>query len=212
MTDTGDTTDTKERILRTALALFSRDGYEAVSVSDIAGALGMSKGALYKHYRNKRDLFDTMVRRMTELDGSAAALHGVPQHTLDANAAGYDTVDLCALRDFTLAQFRFWTEDAFACPFRRMLTLEQYRSEEMNRLYQSMLVSGPVRYTADILRSLMARGLMKPGDADALAAAYYGPMLLLISMADGGESPARCFSRLEALIHDFIGRYAYAAD
>ena len=35
--------DTKERILQTALDLFARRGYEAVSVSDIAGALGMTK-------------------------------------------------------------------------------------------------------------------------------------------------------------------------
>ena len=40
--------DTKERILTTALRLFARDGYEAVSVSDIAQALGMTKGALYR--------------------------------------------------------------------------------------------------------------------------------------------------------------------
>ena len=33
--------NTKERILLTALELFARDGYEAVSVSTIAGALGM---------------------------------------------------------------------------------------------------------------------------------------------------------------------------
>lgn len=44
--------DTKERILMTALGLFARDGYEAVSVSRIAGELGMTKGALYKHYKN----------------------------------------------------------------------------------------------------------------------------------------------------------------
>ena len=46
-------TDTKEQILMTALHLFAQDGYEAVSVSRIAGALGMTKGALYKHYKNK---------------------------------------------------------------------------------------------------------------------------------------------------------------
>ena len=44
--------DTKEAILTTALQLFASDGYEAVSVSQIAGALGMTKGALYKHYKN----------------------------------------------------------------------------------------------------------------------------------------------------------------
>ena len=207
MTGTGEITDTKERILRTALALFSRDGYEAVSVSDIAGALGMSKGALYKHYRNKRDLFDSMVRRMTELDGSAAALHGVPQQKLDADAAGYDTVDLCALRDFTLAQFRFWTEDAFACPLRRMLSLEQYRSEEMGKLYQEMVVSGPVHYTADIFSRMMARSRMKPGDADALAAQFYAPMFLLIGMSDGAANAPCPLSVLEEQIDDFAARW-----
>lgn len=36
---------TKEDILIVALHLFARDGYEAVSVSQIAGELGMTKGA-----------------------------------------------------------------------------------------------------------------------------------------------------------------------
>ena len=46
-------TDTKESILKAALGLFVVKGYEAVSVSQIAGTLGMTKGALYKHYKNK---------------------------------------------------------------------------------------------------------------------------------------------------------------
>ena len=36
----------KEEILIAALHLFARDGYEAVSVSQIAGELDMTKGAL----------------------------------------------------------------------------------------------------------------------------------------------------------------------
>ncbi|MDY5973106.1 MAG: helix-turn-helix domain-containing protein, partial [Butyricicoccus sp.] len=53
--------DTKERILETALGLFAREGYRAVSVSRIAGALGMTKSALYKHFGSKRDIFDEIV-------------------------------------------------------------------------------------------------------------------------------------------------------
>ena len=49
---------TKEKIWITALELFAQNGYEAVSVSDIAGQLGITKGALYKHYTNKRAIFD----------------------------------------------------------------------------------------------------------------------------------------------------------
>ena len=46
--------DTKEKILLASLELFSKDGYEAVSVSMIADALGITKGALYKHYTGKQ--------------------------------------------------------------------------------------------------------------------------------------------------------------
>ena len=55
---------TKEDIMAVALHLFAQNGYEAVSVSQIAGALGMTKGALYRHYENKRDIFLHIVRRM----------------------------------------------------------------------------------------------------------------------------------------------------
>ena len=197
--------DTKEKILLASLELFSKDGYEAVSVSMIADALGITKGALYKHYRNKRDIFDSMLKRMLELDSSAARQYGMPEQNLITDDRGYDQVDWDELRQFTLAQFRFWTEDDFACPLRRMLSLEQYRSGEMGKLYQEMVVSGPVHYTADIFSRMMARGRMKPGDADALAAQFYAPMFLLIAMADGGADNG--LSVLQELIDDFIGRW-----
>ena len=56
--------DTKERILLSALRLFARDGYEAVSVSSIAAELSITKGALYRHYQSKRDIFDHILARM----------------------------------------------------------------------------------------------------------------------------------------------------
>ena len=52
--------NTKEKILETTLELFAAKGYEAVSVSDIAGKLGMTKGALYKHYTNKQDIWTAL--------------------------------------------------------------------------------------------------------------------------------------------------------
>ena len=58
-----------EEILIVALHLFARDGYEAVSVSQIAGELDMTKGALYRHYKSKRDIFDCIVQRMEQQDG-----------------------------------------------------------------------------------------------------------------------------------------------
>ncbi|MDD6765188.1 MAG: helix-turn-helix domain containing protein, partial [Firmicutes bacterium] len=44
--------NTKEKILMTALELFARDGYEAVSVRNIAEKLDITKGALYRHFKS----------------------------------------------------------------------------------------------------------------------------------------------------------------
>lgn len=68
----------KERILRTALRLFAQEGYEAVSVSRIAGELGLSKGAMYRHYRDKRDLLDSIVREMERRDAEGAREYALP--------------------------------------------------------------------------------------------------------------------------------------
>ncbi|MFR4009307.1 MAG: TetR/AcrR family transcriptional regulator [Christensenellales bacterium] len=80
--------DTKENILQVALGLFARDGYEAVSVSEIAGALGITKGALYRHYAGKRDIFDSILARMgTGRCGACRAIPAPGGH-VGRNAAG----------------------------------------------------------------------------------------------------------------------------
>ena len=56
-------TNTKEKILTAALALFASQGYQATSVSTIASELKLTKGALYKHYKNKEDIFTSILKK-----------------------------------------------------------------------------------------------------------------------------------------------------
>ena len=196
-------TDTKERILMAALRLFAREGYEAVSVSDIAGELGITKGALYKHYKNKRDIFDSIVARMFQVDAERSRQFEVPEEQFDQSPETYEDVSLENIRRFTLAQFVFWTEDDFASHFRKMLTLEQYRSAEMAELYNSVLAAGPVAYMEDIFREMRKKGLLREADPKQLALAYYAPLYLLINMWDRADDKAA----LTALLDDHIARF-----
>lgn len=181
--------DTREKILMTALHLFARDGYEAVSVSTIAGELGMTKGALYKHYKNKRDIFDSIVERMYQIDSERAEKYEVPQVKYEILPEAYKNQSLEKIMDFTIAQFIFWTEDDFASDFRRMLTLEQYRNTEMAELYSQCVAAGPVAYMEDLFRELILSGILKEDNPGQLAVEYYAPLFLLISMFDKtGES------------------------
>lgn len=180
-------TDTKERILMTALHLFAKDGYEAVSVSTIAGELGMTKGALYKHYRNKRDIFDSILERMYRIDSERAKEYEMPTERYESDEKAYRNVSQESIKSFTLVQFRFWTQDAFASDFRKMLTLEQYRSAEMAQWYENCLTAGPVAYMTDIFREMIKSGRLKQADPEQLAVEFYAPLYYWITVSDGSD-------------------------
>ena len=176
--------DTKEKILMTALQLFARDGYEAVSVRTIAEELGMTKGALYRHYKNKRDIFDSIVERMFQIDAQRANDYQMPAETYEVMPDSYQNTFLEDIQTYTIEQLKFWTEDAFATKFRRMLSLEQYRNAEMAELYSQCIVAGPVAYTEDLFRELIKEGVLKAENPRQLAVEYYAPLFLLINMFD----------------------------
>ena len=185
--------DTKQRILEIALELFARDGYEAVSTSHIADELGITKGALYKHYKNKRDIFDSIVKKMEQRDGELAEENEVPTEDIPeaGDVAGeediskveacYKQVTSAQFLEYSKEMFLYWTEDEFASNFRKMLTLEQYRDPEMSRLYQQYLGDGPRNYVKNIFDG------MGYEDADMRAMAFYGTMFLGYSISDAAK-------------------------
>lgn len=195
--------DTKEKILLAALRLFARDGYEAVSVSAIAGELGMTKGALYKHYKNKRDIFDSIVERMYQMDAERAKKYEVPEETFGKTPLAYYKASIDKIKVFSEAQFNFWTEDEFANNFRKMLTIEQYRNSEMAELYQSCLVSEPINYMEDLFREMMEQGIWKKAEPKQLAIDFYAPLYLLISISDATSGREENVRLLTAHIDQF---------
>ena len=78
--------DTKERILETALELFAQNGYLGTSMNDIAGRLGFTKAALYKHYTSKQEILDRIVERMNEMDYERAESYEMPETEPDGFA------------------------------------------------------------------------------------------------------------------------------
>ncbi|MBD8932185.1 MAG: TetR/AcrR family transcriptional regulator [Ruminococcus sp.] len=169
----------KEEILIVALHLFARDGYEAVSVSQIAGELDMTKGALYRHYKSKRDIFDCIVQCMEQQDGEQAAEYDMPEEKKEKMPEKYEKVSLDDFVEYSKSMFEYWTEDDFASSFRKMLTIEQFRSEEMQKLYQQYLVAGPASYVKDLFESI---GIINAKDK---ADRFYATMYFYYSIYDG---------------------------
>ncbi|MDB8770891.1 TetR/AcrR family transcriptional regulator [Ruminococcus sp. 1001136sp1] len=188
----------KEEILIVALHLFARDGYEAVSVSQIAGELDMTKGALYRHYKSKRDIFDCIVHRMEQQDGERTRENEVPEESIEKTPEEYQNVSLDDFVEYSKSMFEYWTEDDFASSFRKMLTIEQFRSEEMQNLYQQYLVSGPAEYVKDLFKNMEIK------NPEETAVKFYANMFFYYSMYDGAADKAKVKYQFEHMLDKIV--------
>lgn len=69
----------RERILEEAAKLFARSGYDGSSISDLAGAIGVSKAAIYHYYPTKQDIYDAII-----LEALEGLTHTVGRDVADA--------------------------------------------------------------------------------------------------------------------------------
>ena len=56
---------TRERILDSARRLFTRAGYENVTIDDVMAHAGLTRGGFYNHFSHKADLFAAAVETYT---------------------------------------------------------------------------------------------------------------------------------------------------
>lgn len=194
--------NTKERILEEALKLFSQSGYKGTSMNDIAARLGVTKAALYKHYKSKQEILDSVVSKMNELDKERVKQYEMPEGDMEEVIAGYKETAFDKIKMFTKVQFLHWTEEEFPCCFRKMLTLEQYREPQMAALYQNYLAEGPLAY----IKTLFAGLLGDTEKARQVALDFYGPIFLLYSIYDGAEDKQQVVTLLEQHIEHFAQR------
>ena len=188
----------KEEILIVALHLFARDGYEAVSVSQIAGELDMTKGALYRHYKSKRDIFDCIVQRMEQQDSEQARQNEVPEESIEKVPEEYQNVSVEDFVGYSKSMFEYWTEDDFASSFRKILTLEQFRNEEMQNLYQQYLVFGPAEYVKDLFKNMEIK------NPEENAIKFYANMFFYYSLYDGEANKTKAKSQFEQMLDRIV--------
>jgi AcrR family transcriptional regulator len=79
-TEQPDGVDTRTRIQRVALELFTEQGYEATSLREIAERLGVTKAALYYHFRSKEEIVQSLFTdQLAKLDELIAWGEGQPR-------------------------------------------------------------------------------------------------------------------------------------
>lgn len=72
--------ETRERIIASAARVFAHKGFQRASLDEVAAAAGVTKGAIYWHFKNKNDLFFAMLDSRLRQD--TAPLLGDLQHLI----------------------------------------------------------------------------------------------------------------------------------
>lgn len=89
--------DTKTRVLDAALESFGTEGFDATSLDDLAGRLGLRKQSILYHFGSKRDLLDAVV------DRAATELVGTLESAILATDTGWERIEAVVRSVFRLA-------------------------------------------------------------------------------------------------------------
>lgn len=195
-----DKKPTRDRILDSALTLFSEKGYDGVGVDLIAENAGIKGPSLYKHFRGKEDILDVLIEKA---ESYYEASFG------SVNNPGKMPSSMDELITLSLKRIEFTLHDTMIKKVRRMLAMEQFRSNRIALLTTKYNIDSVQKLYQRIFQTMMDNGIMRQGDPALLSMAFAAPVSLLIQMCDREpEREQEAMERIEEFFRYFSDEYS----
>ena len=175
--------NTKQEILEASLDLFSVQGFEATSISQIANAVGIRKASLYSHFENKQAILDALVKDVLD----QYAEHSIFEKTdWDEYDNSEDKLALTpdAAAQMILGQIRYILHDPHISKARKMLAMEQFRNAELAKLQTKQNYADVMRYFTGLVKHLIRNGILADEDPEIMAAQLCLPISTWINLCD----------------------------
>lgn len=153
--------DTKEKIFDAAVDMFAENGYSGVSIRDIGRAVGITEGAVYKHYASKEAILESIFAYV-----ESRIYPKAPEASLDI------LVDSVPFREILESMPRSMMAEPQLTKITRIMIIEMYHNEEIRDYVRRELFERPVDETETMFRKLMEKGKIKPCDPRAMATLF----------------------------------------
>ena len=195
-----DRGNTKQEILDVALELFSRQGYEATSISSIADAVGIRKASLYSHFSSKQAILDEIVTIVLEKYDSHSfvlkkGMDNMPKNCDEAVA-------------MIKGQIHYIANDPLISKARKMLTIEQFRNAELSKLLTKQNYTDIMNFFTAMVQSLIEAGVLVKGDREAMAASLCLPVSAWLNVLDrDGEKEDEILMLIDRHVREFFRTY-----
>ena len=172
--------NTKQEILVASLELFSVQGFEATSISQIADAVGIRKASLYSHFESKQAILDALVEEVLEQYGKHSIF---ARKDWEKNADSLPrTSDEAA--QMILGQIRYILHDPTISRARKMLVIEQFQNPELAKLQTKQNYSDVLEYFTGLMKQLIRQGILTDEDPEIMAAQFCLPISVWINLCD----------------------------
>ena len=172
--------NTKREILEASLELFSVQGFEATSISQIAGAVGIRKASLYSHFESKQAILDALVKDILEQYGD---------HSIFACANWEKDPDLLPVAPdeavrLIQGQICYILHDPTISRARKMLVIEQFQNPKLAQLQTKQNYSDVLGYFTGLIKRLIQEGILAEDDPQIMASQLCLPISVWINLCD----------------------------
>lgn len=190
--------NTKKEILLAALDLFSYQGYEATSISQIASAVGIKKASLYSHYESKKAILDALVKEVLEQ---------YEKHSMFSRLDSFPS-DIDGVIEMIKAQLTFIIHDPFISKARKLLVIEQFKNEELAKLQTKQNYTDIVSFFVRLLNHLKNEGVIQGDDTRMMAMQLAFPINVWINLCDReSERESEVLDLVEGHLRAFFKNY-----
>ena len=194
--------NTREKIMDVALHMFSERGYEAVSIRDICGEVGIKESTLYYHFKNKKDILDSLVEKFrSHIDGLLTHVDEITEKP--AKKKGKD-IENQMVDSYMMDSYLF---DPFCNLMLRLMMIEQFHNEEIRALYEKTLFTDPLEIQMNIFKKLAATGVFPEKDVEWIVKEYHSYMTMLtFKYLLNGELTEKRKKAYQKEVHDLMTR------
>jgi AcrR family transcriptional regulator len=160
------TLTTSEKILDVAIDLISKEGFDAVSIREIAKTVGIRESSIYNHFRSKDEILDTIIDYLVvELARASAPALDIEAQLEEVGVEKYMEIGSKAFMERIMNPrvTKMW----------RVLSIELYHNEKIKDFFIQTMLKAPLDGWEQIFGKMIEKKLIKPYDPRMLAREFF---------------------------------------
>lgn len=165
------TKGTKQKIFEAAANLFSKEGYNGVSMREIAKGVGIKESSIYNHYKNKEEILSNLFDYFSE----TLTIYRPDEEEIEKMLDYMSVEDVFKQLIIGFGKSLNGTLDTIA----RIVYTEQFRNEKAEKLMLENMLAEPSRFIANVLKIMHRKNLIRDVDFDLVADEYNYALLAI---------------------------------